>query len=78
MLDNTESATNNLAQTLTYARTTILKSNGAYGARQNVPKVVVTLLGSKCKSSIEEATAKLLSMPYLASIAVGYGKASKV
>ena len=82
MLESFTESPVNVEQPLRHASTTVLKEDGAYGARKNVAKAVVAVLGSPMAhggtTAAQEIAEEILARPHLVSVAVGYGGAVQV
>ena len=78
MLDVRAGAENHVGRALTYASETVLQPSGGQAARENVAKVVIVVLGSASKDSVMAAARRLLTTPYLVTLAVGHSNALQV
>ena len=61
---------NRVGRSLQYAYDVVLDPLGGHSARSNVPKVVVVVLGSASLDAVGEAARRLVSHPYLVTVAV--------
>ena len=78
MLESTKSSRLYLGRSLSTAFQEVMKPSGSYGARNNIAKLIIALIGSPSMDTISEETIKLITSPYIATVAVGYGNASEV